>query len=437
MIPIPKSCHDLSSSDNYRPISLASCLSKVLERIVLNQYSSFFSSHPLQFGFKSGSSTSLCTGTVKCIVSKYLHNGSTVLGCFLDASKAFDLVDHHKLFGILKKRGLPIPILRFLCSWYCKQEMKVQWGSCLSRGFSVSNGVRQGGVLSPYLFALYLDGLLEELSNSGVGCYWGSSFVGALAYADDIVLLAPCASALRCMLNICNNFATEHGLTFNPNKTQLICFRRFKLITNPPVIRFQNVTLKYMDAVKHLGHILHYKLDDGPDIVRAIKDLNKKANSMLYTFRSADPVVKTFLIKMYCLSLYGCHTWSLSSKCLFQIQVAMNKILHKVWNLPHRSHTSIVHCTADIPAICNIVYSRSCKFLSRSLLSYAPIVSSIIHESSTLVYTFLGYNNLYGSHHLKFYSNYDFDISFFVRSVRLYYGFNSPFENFIRDVVCT
>ena len=48
---------------------------------------------------------------MKCIVSKYLHNGSTVLGCFLDASKALDLVDHHKLFGILNKRGLPIPIL--------------------------------------------------------------------------------------------------------------------------------------------------------------------------------------------------------------------------------------------------------------------------------------------------------------------------------------
>ena len=135
-------------------------------------------------------------------------------------------------------------------------------------------------------------------------------------------------------------------------------------------------------------YILHYKLDDGPDIVRAIKDLNKKANSMLYPFRSADPVVKTFLIKMYCLSLYGCHTWSLSSKCLFHIQVAMNKILRKVWNLPHRSHTSIVHCTADIPAICNIVYFRSCKFLSRSLLSYAPLfLPSFVnrHHLSTLL----------------------------------------------------
>ena len=69
LIPIPKGCDNLSSSDSYRPISLASCLSKVLERIILDQYSSFFISHPLQIGLKSGS-TSLCTGIVKCIVSK-------------------------------------------------------------------------------------------------------------------------------------------------------------------------------------------------------------------------------------------------------------------------------------------------------------------------------------------------------------------------------
>ena len=94
--------------------------------------------------------------------------------------------------------------------------MKVQWGSSLSNGFSVSNGVQQGCILSPYLFAVYVDGLLEELSNSGVGCYWGS-FVGALAYADDVVLLAPCTSTLRC--SICSTFASHYGLVFNAKKT--------------------------------------------------------------------------------------------------------------------------------------------------------------------------------------------------------------------------
>ena len=55
------------------------------------------------------------------------------------------------------------------------------------------NGVRQGGVLSPFSFAVYLDRLLVELSKSGVGCHWGSSFAGAFSYADDVELLAPCA----------------------------------------------------------------------------------------------------------------------------------------------------------------------------------------------------------------------------------------------------
>ena len=63
----------------------------------------------------------------------------------------------------------------------------------------VCNGVRQRSFLSPFLFAVYLDGLLVELSKSGVGCHWGSSFAGAFSCGDYAVLLAPCASAMRTM----------------------------------------------------------------------------------------------------------------------------------------------------------------------------------------------------------------------------------------------
>ena len=87
-------------------------------------------------------------------------------------------------------------------------------------------------------------------------------------------------------------------------KTQLICFRTFKSNCILPTICFENVTLKYMDEIKHLGHILNYNLDDGPDIIRALKDLNKKANSVLCTFRSADPVVKTSYQNVLFISLW-------------------------------------------------------------------------------------------------------------------------------------
>ena len=159
---------------------------------------------------------------MKNIVSRYIHNGAAVYGCFLDASKAFDLVDHHILFSKLQERGLPAPILCFLLGWYKSQQMRVRWNSFMSDSFSVSNGVHQGSVLSPVLFAVYFDGLLSELEGSGVGCYWGAHFVGAVCYADDIALLAPCPSAMRTMLSVCEEYAVTHGLKFNPDKTQLI-----------------------------------------------------------------------------------------------------------------------------------------------------------------------------------------------------------------------
>ena len=80
------------------------------------------------------------------------------------------MVDHGVLFRMLRDGGLPLPILRFMLSWYATQQMPVCWGFCLSDVFHVSNGVRQGSVLSP---VVYLDGLLAELSGSGVGCYIG------------------------------------------------------------------------------------------------------------------------------------------------------------------------------------------------------------------------------------------------------------------------
>ena len=94
------------------------------------------------------------------------------IGCvwlFLDA---FDF------FRKLRDRGLPLVILRFLLSWYGSQECLVRWGLCSSASFGFSNGVCQGSILSPFLFALYLDGLLSELVECGVGCHWGNLFAG-------------------------------------------------------------------------------------------------------------------------------------------------------------------------------------------------------------------------------------------------------------------
>ena len=168
-----------------------------------------------------------------------------VFACFLDASKAFDLVRHDILFDLLVSRGLPLPVVRLLSSWYSTQNLSVRWRNALSAGsspFTVSNGVRQGGVLSPVLFSIYLDELLLKLESTGVGCFWNSHYAGALAYADDIVLLAPSASALRTLLATCESYGTCLGLHFNPLKTQLINFRLGDLILTILILISSSVT---------------------------------------------------------------------------------------------------------------------------------------------------------------------------------------------------
>ena len=187
----------------------------------------------------------------------------------------------------------------------------------------------------------------------------------------------------------------------------------------------------------HLGHFLSPNLSDTDDIVHIVKDLNCKANSILCTFHSTDPFVKSFLIKSYCLSLYGCTLWSLSTSSMKLIEVALNKLLRKVWNLPCNSHTSIVHCLAQVHTICrDILYKRSCSLLSHALLSPSPLVRAVFSDSSKLVYTFTGYNWCYGCQHVRSSSDEDCNAANSIRRLRKCYGLHSPCESIVRTLSC-
>jgi len=125
---------------------------------------------------------------LKEIISYYKQHLTTVFCTFLDASKAFDRLHFCKLFKLLLKRQLPAHILRVPINLYTNSCVRIAWGAITSVYFSAVNGVKQGAVLSPILFCFYIDALLLLLKKAGFGCYIGAHFVGALDYADDIVL---------------------------------------------------------------------------------------------------------------------------------------------------------------------------------------------------------------------------------------------------------
>ena len=129
-------------------------------------------------------------------------------------------------------------IARILAMWYTHQKMCIRWGNAISPSFTVSNGVKQGGIISPILFNIYMDGLSVLLNSSNIGGQIGYTFLNHLCYADDLCLISLSSAGMQKLLNICSKDAVDHSLTYNAKKSFSLCFIPSPLIiiNNPLII---------------------------------------------------------------------------------------------------------------------------------------------------------------------------------------------------------
>ena len=167
----------------------------------------------------SSRSTVLCSTVVIGTVQYYAENGARpVYVLLLDASKGFDKVAFNVLFNEQRDRAVCLRIIKLLYFMYTNLSCSVKWDNKQSDYFKIYNGFKQGGVIPPLLFSYCFDNLFTQLQHSGLGCHVGCS------YADDIALLAPFLHCLKQMISICERYASSHSITFNPNKSKLLCY---------------------------------------------------------------------------------------------------------------------------------------------------------------------------------------------------------------------
>jgi len=219
---------------------------------------------------------------------------SSVFCVFLDATKAFDRVQYCSLFTKLLDRNIHPLFLRILFNIYAGQLVTVLWNGFFSQNFPVMNGVKQDGILSPLLFCVYIDDLLLALQRAGgVECFLGNCYIGALAYADDVVLIAPTASAMRQILAICDDFGSKHDALFSASKS-IVCFLEVLgiiRVLNVLFFRWGN-SFDYVEQWLHLGHLISSELSDNTDITRRKNSLIGQINSVLCRFGKLDVVSK-------------------------------------------------------------------------------------------------------------------------------------------------
>ena len=117
------------------------------------------------------------------------------------------------------QRRVPVLLLTVFENWFSKCYTCIKWGAAISANFELKCGIRQDGVLSPYLFAVFVDGIIDKIKQCGIGCYVGRSCLAVFMYADDILLLAPSVVALHKLLLICEEEISLLDMAINASKS--------------------------------------------------------------------------------------------------------------------------------------------------------------------------------------------------------------------------
>ena len=169
--------------------------------------------------------------------------------------------------------------------------------------------------MSPIFFSVYTDTMLEALTRGGSGCRIGNVFCGALAYADDIVLLAPGRSSLRDMLDVASECANKLDLRFNGAKSQYIVMDAAPSSVPVASIRFCGVDVPRVESGLHLGNVLGLG-SNSKSIAKGVSDLNQGTNVILSRFPFCPPEVRYALFRSHCMIAYGSQLWDFDSEAI-------------------------------------------------------------------------------------------------------------------------
>ena len=364
-------------SDNYRPIMNSSCLLKVFEYALLPCLSERLKLSSHQFGFRSETSTVQAVSILKETINTYTEKRSSVHCAFIDLTKAFDKLNVNSLILKLKTKNIPKSVIKIIQFMYLNANVRIKFNNITSDEWRVGNGVRQGGILSPYLFNFYINDIIEEICNLDVGCSLGLERMNIICYADDIVLISPSANGLQFLIDKMSSLLLQNGMVINVAKSSYVVFGSKSSIRNFRDVFLLGQVMERSSSCVYLGTVLSGDMSLKLDMDRAMNSYLKQFNSMYYRFNSLDNNLKFFLHKTF-TSFYATELWydDLMNRNRFRkVEICYHKCIKRVAGLNVWDSNHLACSIVGVPIFRHLLaWSCLCLFI-RMLKTKSPCIS--------------------------------------------------------------
>jgi hypothetical protein len=379
IVPVIKNkCASVNDVSNYRPISIEPVCTKLFEQCLSPVMEPYFSFHSNQFGFVAGGGCSKAIFAFRSTVQYFLAGGSRVYVASLDLSKAFDRVNHFGLLLALLKKGLPIFLINVLFSWFSKLCGNVCWNNKFSELFFIKSGVPQGSINGPKFFNCVMDEILFALEKEKFGCYINRVFAGAIAYADDLLLLSSSLIKLQCMLDICCTVGLKFNLTFNSKKSVCGLFGA-RCNNSLASLELSGSALSWSDKMVYLGITFVFGLSLSVDVTNRLNKFYAAVCNVLKDklLGFEDVYVRLLLTKCMPILFYGLDSLCINSKTVQALSKSWNMAFRWIFGMRKFDSTRLVLLSCNTMSVKYLIHKNWLLFYHIVSQSVSPVLHNL------------------------------------------------------------
>ena len=374
-----------TDSKNYRPIMQSSCILKLVELYLQDVLLEKLTFNKRQFGYTKGMSTSEATFVLKETIYQQFSKGESTYALFIDLSKAFDNINHFKLGKILLKRNIPPDLVWIILKFLRNQKSILKWGNNYGEPRNIDRGSRQGGILSPLFFKLYINHILDLLADERCGVQFDLCNINVLAYADDIVILSRSIVGLKRLYSILKIELVKLDLKINTSKSKIMLFDKKKKL------QFENINLngdifEVCTKFKYLGYVITSDLSDTEDVSTRLKSFYLKFFSIKRNFTGIRYDILQHLFKSFCMPNYGLNMWNigniLNKKDYKAFHVAYSNCIKSIYDVSKFSSSHFIFNSCNMLMFNHYNIYVQCRYFK-----------SIFDNPSGLIYLLPGLKN--------------------------------------------